>query len=752
MGRDRRAINRPRRSQCTPRFDPSHAGADDLNLWRANGWRSVGTAVCAAAAGALGQDAAPATRPVITLGAALVEDAPTIDGSLDDTTWQDAPVIDAFTQVNPINGAPPTERTEVRLLYDADTLYLGVRCFDAQPDKIEARSMARDADHGSDDRITFTLDTFADRRNGYVFVVSAAGGKRDGLIESTRTRWEWDGLWTAKTRVDELGWTAEIAIPTKTLSFDPANTAWGFNIERFIRHKNESVRWATPTRDSGVTSMNDTGEIENLAGLVQGLGLTVKPFLTAKADLNTGDLKFEPGVDLFYKITPSTTAALTINTDFAETEVDTRQVNLTRFPLFFPEKRAFFLEDSGIFEFGGINQSPKPFFSRRIGIVRGQEKDILAGLRVTGRSDGLRFGVLDVQMKDDDELGEKNLGVVRLKHDVGDESAVGLILTNGAPGRRGNNQLVGVDYNYVNSDALGGRVSADLWAMLTHDDPAEFRGENDDPYAFGGRFGWNADPFSFSLFAAEVGHDFRPGLGFVQRPGTREYAVRGGYTWRPEDGGWIRSISTTVGASAYTTFGSDVQSADLDLPRVTLNTESGDSLFAVALFDRELLDDPFEIVDGVTIPTGEYDNAGWRTGFTTSAARPVTVQANYSERGFYDGTRKDTFVNASFRPTAALALTGEYFLNEIELSEGDFTVRTARAQATLQFSPELSWDTTLQWDNQSDQAGLNSRVRYEFRPGQEVFVVYNEGFDVEDDEFESIDRGVTVKVGLTFRF
>ncbi len=612
--------------------------------------------------------------------------------------------------------------------------------------------MARDASHDSDDRITFTLDTFADRRNGYIFVVSAAGGKRDGLIESTRTRWEWDGLWTAKTRVDDLGWTAEIAIPMKTLSFDDAVTAWGFNIERFIRRKNESVRWATPTRNSGVAIMNDAGEIRDLADLAQGVGLTIKPFLTAKADLSSGDLKFEPGIDIFYKITPSTTAALTINTDFAEAEVDQRRVNLTRFPLFFPEKRAFFLEDSGIFEFGGINQSPRPFFSRRIGIVRGEQQDILAGMRVTGRTGGLRFGVLNVQMKDNDQLGKKNLGVLRLKHDVGNESSVGLIATNGAPGNRGNNQLLGFDYNYVNSDALGGRVSADIWAMATYDDPADAEGENDDPYAVGGRFSWNADPWSLFLFAAEVGNDFQPRLGFVQRPGAREFASRGSYTWRPEDDGWIRSISTSLGGSTYTNLGTEIQSANLDLPRVTLTTEPGDSFSLVALLDREKLDNPFEIVDGITIPTGSYNNTGWRTGFATSNARQLAVQMNYSERGFYNGSRKDTFVSATFRPTAALAISGEYFLNEIDLDTGDFTVRTARTRAIVQLSPELSWDTTLQWDNQSDQAGLNSRVRYEFRPGQEVFVVYNEGFDVEDNQFESLSRGVTVKLGLTFRF
>jgi len=735
-----------------PLRTPNQAGAIPLTLARANQWRSALALACATAIVAAAQDTTAPARPGVSLGAALVEHPPKIDGLLDDTTWQDAPVIDAFTQINPIDGNPPSERTEVRLLYDADTLYLGVRCFDNEPNLIVARSMARDASHDSDDRITFTLDTFADRRNGYIFVVSAAGGKRDGLIESTRTRWEWDGLWTAKTRVDDLGWTAEIAIPMKTLSFDDAVSAWGFNIERFIRRKNESVRWATPTRNSGVAVMNDAGEIRNLANLAQGVGLTIKPFLTAKADLSSGDLKFEPGIDIFYKITPSTTAALTINTDFAEAEVDQRRVNLTRFPLFFPEKRAFFLEDSGIFEFGGINQSPRPFFSRRIGIVRGQQQDILAGMRVTGRSGGLRFGVLDVQMKDSPDLGKKNLGVLRLKHDVGDESSVGLVATNGAPGNRGNNQLLGFDYNYVNSDALGGRVAADLWAMATHDDPADTQGENDNPYAFGGRFSWNADPWSLFVFAAEVGKDFQPRLGFVQRPGSRELASRGSYTWRPEDGGWIRSIGTSFGGSAFTTLGSEIQSASFDLPRVTLTTDPGDSFFVVALADREKLDNPFEIVDGVTIPTGKYDNAGWRAGFATSNARWLTLQANYSQRGFYNGSRKDTFVSATFRPTAALALSGEYFLNEIDLDTGNFTVRTARTRAILQFSPELSWDTTLQWDNQSDQAGLNSRVRYEFRPGQEVFIVYNEGFDVEDNQFESLNRGVTVKLGLTFRF
>lgn len=719
-------------------------------------WPSALAAVAAAPA-VLAQPLPPEADPpepapphVVSLRSARVAEPPVIDGRLDEPAWHEAPVIDNFTQVDPVTGSLPSERTEVRLLYDADNLYIGVRCFDSAPELIVARSMARDAGHGSDDRIVFTLDTFGDRRSGYVFVVSAAGGKRDGLIESTRTRYEWDGLWDARTTIDELGWVAEIAIPMKTLSFTEHTPAWGFNIERFIRRKTELVRWATPTRTSGVTRMNDAGELVDLEDLDQGLGLSFQPFVSATWDIDDKKLDFEPGFDLFYKLTPSTTAALTVNTDFAEAEVDQRRVNLTRFPLFFPEKRDFFLEDSGIFEFGGINQSPRPYFSRRIGIVGGEEKDILAGLRLTGRTGRLRFGLLDVQMKDDDRLGHKNLGVLRLKHEVGDESAVGLIATNGAPGVRGQNQLLGVDFNYVNSDAPGGRIAADIWAMGTRDDPTG--AEDTAGHAYGGRFDWDADPWNFFLFAGEVSHDFRPRLGFVQRTGRRELASSAGYVWRPEDSDWIRSIAATVGANAYTRLDNSIETGSLDLPRVTLTTESNDSVFAVALFDREDLTEPFEIVDGVTIPDGRYDNAGWRTGFQTSIARPVAVSANYSERGFYDGRRAETFADIVYRPSAALALSAEYLLNDIELDAGDFIVRVARTRATIQFSPELSWDNTLQWDNQSDQAGFNSRVRYEFRPGQEVFVVYNEGFDVADDQFESLGNELTVKLGLTFRF
>jgi hypothetical protein len=325
-------------------------------------------------------------------------------------------------------------------------------------------------------------------------------------------------------------------------------------------------------------------------------------------------------------------------------------------------------------------------------------------------------------------------------------------VTNGDPSERGGNQLIGADFNFIDSDALGGRVSADVWAMATRDDPTGEEAENDDPYAFGGRFGWSADPWSFFVFADHVGRDFSPALGFVQRPGAREFVANGSYTWRPAASAWVREVEFSVGADAFTTLDWAIESAAMDLPEVTLTTKSNDSVWVGAVFDREELEEPFEIVDGVQIETGRYDNAGWEVGLATSPARRLAVDASYGSRGFYDGTRQDVFVGAELRPAPWFALAAEYEMNDVDLEAGDFIVRTARTRATVQFSPELTWDTTVQWDNQSDQAGLNSRVRYEFRPGQELFVVYNEGFSVEDDEFESLSQEMTVKVGLTFRF
>ena len=390
---------------------------------------------------------------------------PKIDGVLDDAAWRTAAHSDAFRQVYPLENVPASERTEFWVTYDADNIYVAVRCHDsAGAAGLRAYSMQRDQDNGSDDDVLLAFDTFHRQSDGYFFGLSAAGGLRDGLIQNKGdTNYQWDGLWFGRASRDAAGWSAEFAIPVKSLAFDPANPTWGFNISRSIRRKQEVVRWAGFTRNKGTTSLPDTGELHGITGLHQGRGLDFKPYASAirRSDPTPGEKRFElkPGFDLIWHVTPSLAATLTVNTDFADAEVDERQVNLGRFPLFFPEKRAFFTQDASLFTFGGIDSDPLPFFSRRIGLADdGTKVDLLSGLKLTGRAGPWTLGLLDVQIADHNGVASKNLLVGRAALQVLSESSAGLTFTHGDPRINGNNSLVGADFNYTNSHLPGNKT------------------------------------------------------------------------------------------------------------------------------------------------------------------------------------------------------------------------------------------------------------------------------------------------------
>ena len=391
-------------------------------------------------------------------------EAPVIDGKLDDAVWEKAAVITNFTQVRPIENVAPTERTEVRLLQDSDFLYVAIRAYDSEPEKLIAKEMQRDISLRSEDRLSFTIDTFRNLRSGYYFAMNPRGSRLDGLVTPGADRGgyqpEWDGIWYGKSSIDSLGWVVEIAIPAKTISFDPDLDIWGFNVERDIERKGERVRWSGLKRNLQVADMTDAGTITEMGEFSQGRGLDIIPYLKGgyKKDHSAGtdDFDFEPGLDLFYKISPAVTLAVTVNTDFAETEVDDRQVNLTRFPLFFEEKRDFFLQDANIFRFAKLNRSPLPFHSRRIGLTPNRSPlDIIAGGKITGRLGNVNFGLLNVQVDEFEGLESKNLTVGRASMNVLGESETGIIVTHGDPSSNDNNSLIGYDFNYLNSDFQG---------------------------------------------------------------------------------------------------------------------------------------------------------------------------------------------------------------------------------------------------------------------------------------------------------
>lgn len=676
--------------------------------------------------------------------------APTIDGKLDDEVWKEAAALDSFVQVDPNEGAAPTEPTEVRVLFDDDNLYIGIRCFDSQPEQIRASEMRRDGPRNTDDHVIVVIDPFGSQRDGYLFAAGPAGLKIDALIEGGQWRIAWDGIWQNKVSIDGEGWVAEMAIPYKTLSFDPARTEWSINVQRVLRRNNETTRWSGAQREIDIANLAGAGTIEGFEGnLHQGMGLTLKPFGVLTSEIDDGWPELDAGLDVFYKITPEITAAVTINTDFAEAEVDQRRVNLSRFPLFFEEKRDFFLEEAGVFEFGNIRQSPRPFFSRRIGIVAGEEKSILAGARITGRSGDVRFGLMNVVMKDDDELGTKNLTVGRAIINVLDESSVGVIATNGNPGERGENSLIGGDFSYVNSSFMGdASLRAGVFAQGTRDDPAG--GNEEFGYTVGGRAEFQTDDWNLFGFVAHVDDEFRPALGFVSRPGEREHIARATRTFRPEHE-HIRTVSFTTGGDLYTDEGDTVNTISASILSSTLNTNDQNYVTADFRFDRDRLTDTFEISDGVVLPVDTYHTLYGTLDAGTDPSQTLAADAGVRFGEFYSGTRYDYMAELNFRPNSRFSGSAEFIYQDINLPEGDFEVEILRTRGTVQFSPDLTLDAIVQWDSVSDQAGLNTRLRWEPWPGQEIYVVYNESYDA-DDSFNSTAREAILKFGATIRF
>jgi hypothetical protein len=691
-------------------------------------------------------------RPVTQ--ALRIDQAPELDGRLDDDCWFSGPVLDAFTQVEPVEGAAPTERTTVRFRYTQSRLYIGIRCYDSDPNQIRATQMQHDGDLGADDLVLVAFDTFDRKRDGYYFVVNPAGARVDGLIENFyEMDKSWDTVWEAKTRIDAAGWTAEMAIPFTSFSFDPQGQQWGCNVGRVVRRKQETVRWTVLSVAKHVTLLSEFGSLQGFADINQGLGLEVKPFLSLKyrdsVDGSEEGWEVKPGGDLTYYVTPSLKVNGTVNTDFAEVEVDDRRVNLSRFPLFYPEKRDFFLQDSSLFTIGGLNHSLVPYYSRRIGLsADGQPVDIRYGGRVTGRVNGTSVAVLDVEQDGYEDVDPSNLFVGRVTQRVFKESNVGLIATHGDPRSNDKNTLVGADFAYLNTRLPNNKqLVGRAWFMGTD---SEARGTSD--VAFGGDLDWPNEPFDFHLFFRQIGDDFDPAMGFVRRRGVRQYLNYFSYFWRP-NGDWIRRIRLGTYPGLSTDLDNQVVEEDWDIISLSFYSPAEDRISLRYSYYGDLLEDPFEMITGITIPAGRYRYTYVRPSFYSSETRPVSVGFGYRYGDYYTGQRTDYDTVLDWRPSRYATLGLGYDLQQIRLPEGDADVRVAGTHLNLSLNPDVSWNTRLQYDNQTEDLGLNSRVRWTYRPGSDIYLVANQGWDVEEQSaWQRLDAEWICKVGATFRF
>jgi hypothetical protein len=750
------------------------SGAALLQQLRGFGSIAAFAAAIAFGAGAQEQGAAPRDPGQKTVQIVRTTERPTIDGSLDDAAWTNAARIDNFHQVNPVEYATPSEKTEIYLLYDDDALYIGARIH-TPPGGLTANVMRQGASITQEDSLFVTLDPFNTRRGGYFFGLNAHGVRFDGLYRNVSEYYtDWDSIWFAGAKEFEGGWTAEYEIPFKSLSFDPNSDTWGLNFSRSLEVRNEDMAWVTRNRRWDPSS---AGLMTGITGVNQGVGLDIVPSasLTNKRVLSgtvpdSSDDDFEPSLDVFYKLTPQLNAALTINTDFSATEVDDRQVNLTRFGLFFPEKRDFFLRDSDIFEFGRIGasdgtgaintaarQNARPFFSRSIGLSgTGQPVDLNYGGKVSGRVGRFELGALSIREDEYGLVAAETLSVVRAKMGLGNESNVGMVFTNGDPLTNIDNQLAGMDFLYRNSRLPGGRtLEAGGWLQQS-----DTEGVTDDDSAAGLGFSVPSNnKFRGGLSVREVEANFRPALGFISRTDIRDYQYQIAYTHRPQTGYW-QTLFFNLDGQRIENLDGGLQSQILGLTPFQITSRTGDVIFARANFEREVLEDDFQISPGIVIPGGvpgngrEYDFDDFGIEYQRSAHHRISARIAHTRGSFYEGTRVRTFGNFVWSPSPHFRTTVGYNIQEIELPQGNFTTRIISTAFDTVFSSKLSWTSLIQYDNVSEVMGVNLRLNWIPEAGRELFFVINhnlEDFD-RDNRFHSASADVVAKMSYTFRF
>ena len=652
-----------------------------------------------------------------------------IDGVLDESDWAQADAADTFTQTDPKEGAPPSGRTVVRVLAGSKALVIGVVCDDPDPSGIVSFSVRRDAPLTSEDHLRMVFGPFLDGRSGYVFSVNPSGARYDALINpgGETENADWDGIWEAATTRTETGWTAEIWIPVQTLSFNPGLREWHFNLQRRIQRRLETVRWAFPARQYQVTQTSRAGLITGLPQFDLGRGLTIRPAITTGAGVPAAaadvDGEFQPSLDVTQRLGANVIASVTANTDFAETEVDTRRTNLTRFPLFFPEKRTFFLEGDDIFAFGlGLNQDVLPYFSRRIGLVEGREVPIIAGSKINGRAGNTNFGGLVVGTNDKRGVvaDEAVMAVGRVKQNVGRESWVGAIATVGDPLGRSGSWLTGGDLTYATSSFRGNKnFLAGVWGLATGR-----KGLGSDSSAYGFKVDYPNDLWDIQLTAKRIGHDFDPSIGFVPRRSVFLYNGQINNRTRLSRGP-IQQLFHEFMPSLATDLSGNWESYRVFVAPVNWRFRSGDRFELNANPTGERLTEPFAIADGVVIAPGAYHWMRYRVEVGTAQKRRLYSQLTWWFGDFYDGDLDQFLWTGAWNPTPLVTVefTGER--NVGRLPTGRFTQTLIGNRLRVNISPDLSVASYVQYDTDSDSVGVNTRLRWTFSPVGDLFVVYN---------------------------
>jgi len=696
-----------------------------------------------------------------------------LDGLLNETVWSQASPASNFLQQEPVEGQPATEKTHVFILSDGNNLYIGAKLLDSEPDKILSYQKQRDADLVTDDRFRWIIDPFRDGRTGYFFEINPAGLMSDGLLSAGvgfEPNKSWDGIWETRVTRNPEGWFAEIRIPFRTLNFDPSRDTWGINFQRTIRRKNEEVLWSGHRRNQGLYQTVHAGTLHGMTNLSQGIGLEIIPYVSAawhhmSEEAKSHTYPTDLGFDLQYSLTPNLRAGLTVNTDFAEVEVDQRRVNLTRFPLYFPEKRDFFLEGSSAYDFA-VRNGAYPFFSRRIGLdEEGVPVPITYGLRLGGQAGRYELGFLQIRTGQHGNLPKEDFTIARIKRSLFQQSSLGVIYTRRAAAG-GNDtstptdrHTVGMDMDLKTSHLLGDKNFQFEAFFVYHTDPNLGGFGSFHQFSSRGiRINYPNDIWRIHTSYREFGINYNPAVGFIDRVGIRRLNPGMWYCPRPSRIPFIRQFEFGFNHLAMwdiTHRHLETQWTSFTVMRI--NFESGDVIGIEACPRYEYLDESFTIHEDITVPIGDYRTWTWTINGNTAVHRRIASGWRLSRGSFWSGHRTTYAGDLNVKPASGVSFTFAFEKNDIDLVEGDFSTHLVRFLGEWHFNPWISVIANFQYDDVSDVVGLFTRFRWILTPGSDLYLVYTHNWGEDPTglrryQFHTLSRAATMKVNYTYRF
>ncbi len=662
--------------------------------------------------------------------ATAVTAAPRLDGRLDDAVWAKAIVIADFRQKEPREGSPATQATRVRIVYDKTHLYIAAELEDSEPDLVRATELRRDNTLESDDTFAVLLDSYHDHRNAFLFRVNPRGTRYDAIVrnESRLVDADWDEQWSVAAALGERGWTVEIAIPFKILRFSgDEEQAWGLNLERVIKRKNELVSWAAWNRNFAFTHVSQAGHLTGLKDIRQAERLRIRPYVVAGAEKlgatsppRTARALAEVGIDdLKFAVSSNLTADLTLNPDFAQAEVDAQRVNLTRFSLFFPERRQFFIEGADSLKMGVAQQDfgsrlLEIVYTRSIGLSpQGEPLPIIGGGKLTGKSAGFDLGVLNVQTDDSAAAPGENFAVGRARKELLGRSYVGAIVTNRQGGGR-HNRVAGADARFVLGKYLNvtGLVAASSDATVEGTRWAAQAGAE-----------WQSDLVEAGVSYLDVNEGFTPGAGFVRRH-DRMTGARLSLKPRPRSR-FVRQLEISPSFVSFHDQRGVLQSSESTMAFATV-FQSGDRIAAKVDHQVERLPDPFEISAGVVLPPRRYDWNTAEVSVETFDGRKLSGRAEANVGRFYDGTHGSYEFALEYRPGKNFSVQSDYEFNDVDLGEGSFHTHLFGLKSNVSFTSSLLASAYAQYNSSGSLAVVQVRLNYIFRTIDNVYVVYNE--------------------------